>query len=72
MILDKIKDNPIFVSSGPKPQKPVLLQLLVATRRLGYHEDAGSIGNVAKYYGVEDSIHTTRLLSIRAILFKLL
>ncbi|KAG2206666.1 hypothetical protein INT45_004029 [Circinella minor] len=52
MILDKIKDDPIFVSSGPKPQKPVFLQLLVTTRRLGFYGNGASIGNIARYYGV--------------------
>ncbi|KAG2218787.1 hypothetical protein INT45_000324 [Circinella minor] len=54
MILDKIKDDPIFVSSGPKPQKPVFLQLLVTTRRLGFYGNGASIGNIARYYGVGD------------------
>ncbi|KAG2215120.1 hypothetical protein INT45_002992 [Circinella minor] len=54
MILDKIKDDPIFVSSGPKPQKPVFLQLLVTTRRLGFYGNGASIGNIARYYGVRE------------------
>ncbi|KAG2227872.1 hypothetical protein INT45_002110 [Circinella minor] len=52
MILDKIKNNPIFVSSGSKPQKPVLLKLLVTTRRLGFYGNGARIGNIAKYYGI--------------------
>ena len=63
MILDKIKDNSIFISSGSKPQKPVLLQLLVTTRRVGFYGNGASVGNTARYYGVGGSINSI-LLSI--------
>ncbi|KAI7846538.1 hypothetical protein BDC45DRAFT_577136 [Circinella umbellata] len=56
MILDKIKDSSIFISSGSKPQKPVLLQLLVTTRWVGFYGNGASVGNTARYYGVGDAL----------------
>ncbi|KAI9243749.1 hypothetical protein BDA99DRAFT_409943, partial [Phascolomyces articulosus] len=51
IILMKTRDHTVFVSKGPKSQKPVLLQLLVTFRRLSFYGNA-SVGCVARYCGV--------------------
>jgi hypothetical protein len=52
VILELIKDNPIFHNTSNAPQTPVDIQLSVALYRLGRYGNAASIEDVARVAGI--------------------
>jgi len=51
-IVDLIKDNPVFVSTGRKRQAPVHHQLLVYLKFLGSQGNGASPRNLASFFGI--------------------
>lgn len=45
-------DHPIFISVGPKQQKPVRWQLLVALNRFGQDGNGAAVGAIATKFGI--------------------
>ena len=52
VILELIKDNPVFANNSNVPQTPVDVQLAVTLYRLGHYGNAASLEDVARLAGV--------------------
>ncbi|KAI9093486.1 hypothetical protein DFS34DRAFT_666267, partial [Phlyctochytrium arcticum] len=68
-LVDLIKDDPVFVSRGIKPQKPVRDQLSVALSRFGQNGTGSRIGRIARLWGIcEGFAYMYTLRVIKALL----
>ena len=62
-IIDLIKDHPVFVRHGKKPQRDVVIQLKVALHRLAHDGSLSSLTAISTLtpLGVRFDLHASRL-----------
>lgn len=56
LLVDKLKDEPVFHNDSNNPQMPVHLQILIALKRFGAYGNGVAISEVADWAGVGHEI----------------
>jgi hypothetical protein len=54
IILDLIKDHPVFHNNSNVPQTDVKFQLAITLYRLGHYGNAASVGDIARNFGYSE------------------